>query len=74
MRYSTAQCMPLGQVDNYCREENIPENRTLYYPNGISVDVVDIYTHVCPCGDGLVCEDNFCALQEDTSYENNYLY
>ncbi|GBL89498.1 hypothetical protein AVEN_87837-1 [Araneus ventricosus] len=72
MRYSMAQCMPLGQVEDYCRDDNPPENRTLYYPNGDPVEVTDIYTHVCPCDEGLQCVDNFCAA--DDSYENNYLY
>ncbi|GFT36717.1 uncharacterized protein NPIL_364101 [Nephila pilipes] len=72
MRYSMAQCMPMGQVEDYCRDDNPPENRTLFYPNGEPVEVVDIYTHVCPCDENLQCVDNFCAADE--SYENNYLY
>ncbi|XP_042899967.1 astakine isoform X2 [Parasteatoda tepidariorum] len=72
MRYSMAQCMPLGQVEDYCRDDNPPENRTLYYPNGEPVEVYEIYTHVCPCDESLQCTDNFCAMDE--SYENNYLY
>lgn len=72
MRYSMPQCMPLGQVEDYCREDNAAENRTLFYPSGEPVEVYDIYTHVCPCDNALQCTDSFCAL--DDSYDNNYLY
>lgn len=74
MRYSMAQCMPLGKVEDYCRDDTYPENRTLYYPNGESVEVKEIYLHVCPCEEGLFCEDNFCSPLNDSSYETSYLY
>ncbi|GIX99087.1 astakine [Caerostris darwini] len=72
LRYSTAQCMPMGREEDYCREDNLPMNRTLSYPNGEPMEVTEIYTHVCPCHNGFHCVDNFC--EEEDSYEDNYLY
>uniref|UniRef100_A0A4Q8K105 U52-Liphistoxin-Lth1a_1 n=2 Tax=Liphistius TaxID=62150 RepID=A0A4Q8K105_9ARAC len=72
MRYSMPQCLPHGQIEDYCREDNVAENRTLFYPSGVAVDNVDVYTHVCPCDTGLQCTDNSC--QPVDNYDNNYIY
>lgn len=72
-RYSFPRCQPLGQMGHFCRMDNEPENRTLFYPNGLMIDVVDIYTVSCPCDIGFVCRSNVC-LTEDSYDDNNYLF
>lgn len=72
MRYSIPQCKALGRIGQFCRMNNEPQNRTLYYPNGIFIDVVDVYTSTCPCDIGLVCKNNICTTED--AYDENYLY
>ncbi|XP_076364341.1 astakine-like [Tachypleus tridentatus] len=58
-RYSFPRCEKLGQKDDYCRPSNLPENKTLSYPNG-DVDYFNIYTLFCPCDTGFVCFQAQC--------------
>jgi hypothetical protein len=52
--------MPFGEIGNWCRNYNKPENKTLAFPNGEYYEFTQIYTQFCPCGRGLVCERAKC--------------
>ncbi|XP_067133710.1 astakine-like [Centruroides vittatus] len=72
MRYGVPRCRALGRIGQLCRMNNEPQNTTLYYPNGVLVDVSDVYTLTCPCDIGLACKNNVCAAED--AYDDNYLY
>lgn len=57
--------MPNGNIGDWCRVENQPENKTLVYPNGQYFEFSDIYTQFCPCNEDMVCHQSKCALHSN---------
>lgn len=51
-------CFPRGGVGDICRPYNQPRNMSLWYPNGYQIDLVDIYSIICPCAEGLYCNSD----------------
>ncbi|XP_013775587.1 astakine-like [Limulus polyphemus] len=69
-RFSTPRCQKLSQQGEYCRPRNSALNTSLSYPNGI-LDVTNLYTVLCPCDVGLICEQAMC--QPNTFLQSNHL-
>ncbi|PSN38415.1 Astakine, partial [Blattella germanica] len=58
-RYSRPRCIDLGSVGQPCRPYNsVPFNTTVSYPNGLSVDLTNVYFILCNCAQDLVCDRN----------------
>ncbi|KAK6639021.1 hypothetical protein RUM43_007291 [Polyplax serrata] len=56
-RYSLPRCVSLGKLNEKCRPGSIPQNITVSYPDGESVNLSHVYSILCPCQEGLYCSD-----------------
>ncbi|KAG0724698.1 Astakine [Chionoecetes opilio] len=63
MRYSIPTCSPRGNIGTPCSPAyTVPASRTLYYPNGVTLELEEAHFGLCPCRSGLVCTSGACQL------------
>ena len=72
-RYSIPQCQKKQQLEEICRpasEEAV--NTTVTYPDGAAVPLYNVYLVMCPCAEGLTCDERTgkCSEFDSTSSHN----
>ncbi|GAB6023275.1 hypothetical protein CHUAL_008087 [Chamberlinius hualienensis] len=72
MRYSFPSCLRYGKEGDYCLGNSQPRNVTLYYPNGLQLDLSEVHTLFCPCDAtmALSCRQGTCQSRIDTDTSN----
>ncbi|XP_076301406.1 astakine [Lasioglossum baleicum] len=62
IRYSTPQCRPMQAAGETCRPSSASTiNMTASYPDGAQVLLTDVHYILCPCADGLFCDQGTCS-------------
>lgn len=62
VRYSIPQCRPMQAVGETCRPSSASTiNMTAAYPDGAQVLLTDVHYILCPCDDGLFCNQGTCS-------------
>lgn len=72
MRYSFPSCLRYGKEGDYCLGNSQPRNVTLYYPNGLTMNLSEVHTLFCPCDAtmALSCRQGTCQSRIETDTSN----
>ncbi|KAG8229587.1 hypothetical protein J437_LFUL010179 [Ladona fulva] len=61
-RYSIPTCEAMRTEGELCRKASeMTHNLTLGYPNGDKLELKGVHLVMCPCGEGLHCDDGVCV-------------
>ena len=73
-RYSLPQCQKKQQLQEVCRPASTEAiNTTVTYADGSVVPLHNVHLIMCPCDEGLVCDEQLgkCVEFDSTSYYNH---
>lgn len=75
MRYSSPSCLRVGKEGDYCLGTNAPRNLTLSYPNGLTLNISEVFTLFCPCDEtmALSCRQGMCQSRIETDTDNHII-